>query len=660
MSVLARLGVVLGINTSEFIAGLKVADEKSKAFKQNLRETRQTVDSLKTGLALTGAAMLAFGVSAASAADEISDLADANDTTIGSIIELQHALEASGGEAGNAGKLLSSFTNAIDGAAQGSDKLRDSFKAAGVSVRDLATLSGDELRSKTLAGLSKIDDVVRRNALAMDLFGKAAKGVDFTNLGSEVDRLNGKYDAQAKAVADAAAAFQKIKLFISDMQIAAMQAMQPITQLIDKMPTENRIETMAKWFKYLGEVMAFAFGVMAVRGVMKLAGALRTLAVTNPWLLALAAGGAVATHFGLAALEGDESNEPSPSSPTGGGGGRSIEQSSRDKMIAKYKAEMDEVVRLSNLKKGVLFDEFGNQKNLLDLESKKYAMTTAAYEQEKLFLEIGRNRYEVEQKYNKERLDALKQLELASSDEYNQAKALYDLKVIKIEELRNVEADYQLKIGNQRAINFEDELKRQQSWAAGWEEAMLRYQEASTKAADRGKAAFETVMNSMDSALRNFVETGKLNFKDLVGSIVKDLLYMQIKAQATGLFSSLAGNLSGMFSGFSGSAAAGMNASAGMSSIPMSFAASGGVIDSPTVVGENGAELFVPRTPGTIIPNGAWQSQMSSQPQTVINGNYIANLSAIDTQSGTQFLARNKDTIWAAYQSANRSVPISR
>jgi hypothetical protein len=42
------------------------------------------------------------------------------------------------------------------------------------------------------------------------------------------------------------------------------------------------------------------------------------------------------------------------------------------------------------------------------------------------------------------------------------------------------------------------------------------------------------------------------------------------------------------------------------------------------------------------------------------NGTYIASMSAIDTQSATQFLASNKGTIWAAYQSANRSVPISR
>jgi hypothetical protein len=35
-------------------------------------------------------------------------------------------------------------------------------------------------------------------------------------------------------------------------------------------------------------------------------------------------------------------------------------------------------------------------------------------------------------------------------------------------------------------------------------------------------------------------------------------------------------------------------------------------------------------------------------------------MNAIDTQSGTQFLARNKQAVWGAYQSANRSVPVTR
>jgi len=35
-------------------------------------------------------------------------------------------------------------------------------------------------------------------------------------------------------------------------------------------------------------------------------------------------------------------------------------------------------------------------------------------------------------------------------------------------------------------------------------------------------------------------------------------------------------------------------------------------------------------------------------------------MNAIDTQSGLQFLAKNKQGVFAAYQSANRSIPMSR
>jgi hypothetical protein len=51
---------------------------------------------------------------------------------------------------------------------------------------------------------------------------------------------------------------------------------------------------------------------------------------------------------------------------------------------------------------------------------------------------------------------------------------------------------------------------------------------------------------------------------------------------------------------------------------------------------------------------------MSGGPQVVYNGPYIANMSAIDTQSAAQFLAKNKEAVWGANQSAQRSLPQSR
>ena len=67
----------------------------------------------------------------------------------------------------------------------------------------------------------------------------------------------------------------------------------------------------------------------------------------------------------------------------------------------------------------------------------------------------------------------------------------------------------------------------------------------------------------------------------------------------------------------------------------MSGKASGGAIDRPTIVGENGAELFVPRTSGTIIPNGSWQGMAASSGSGFVNnsGNQFAGISGIVIQS---------------------------
>lgn len=728
---IARLGVALAINTVDFIKGLAVADEKSKQFKKSLREANQTAESLKTGVAIAGAALVAFGANALSVADEISDLADANDTTVGSIIELQHALEMSGGKADSAGKLLSSFTNSIDGAAQGSDKLRDSFKSVGVSISDLANLSADELKTKTLAGLAGIDDAVRRNAVAMDLFGKAAKGVDFSTLGSSAEALKGKYDAQAEAVKDAAAAFQKIKVFIIDMQLAAMQAMQPVSKLIDSLPTENRVDAMSKAFTVLGEAIFTAFAVRAVLGVKALSTQLIALAATNPYLFAFLTSAAAykaysstnesqATHPNMAGEEGGAlifklggafAGRPTAeqaakaesgynfggqgfpqtdlSSDTTGGIRRILGLTEAQKKVIadakkaaedakkleqdfveelekaidrqrKYNNEIDNLKSLQLDKNKQIVDEYYDQNALLDLEGRRYKLSDNQYQQEKLTLTQKIELRKINAQAIQDESAAMVELSRASSEDYERAKGIFDQKVLNIQKTAEMQKIVAVELGVVETQQLNESIARQHSWAEGWEDAMRRYEEASKKASDRGGAAFEMVVSSMDSALSKFVETGKLNFKDLIGTMIKQMLLMEMKAKASSIFSMLANTFLSAVTGFSSSAAAGVNASAG-AGFGANMAASGGYIDSPTIVGENGAELFVPRTAGTVIPNGAWQSQVSGGGSGMtINGNYIANMSAIDTQSGMQFLAKNRDTIWAAYQSANRSVPISR
>jgi len=161
------------------------------------------------------------------------------------------------------------------------------------------------------------------------------------------------------------------------------------------------------------------------------------------------------------------------------------------------------------------------------------------------------------------------------------------------------------------------------------------------------KEVNDTVWKDMTSALDEFVNTGSINFSKLTQSIIQDLLKIQLKKQALALWEAASGG-------------GGVTGAIAIAAKFMGFADGGEPpVGVPSMVGERGPELFVPKTAGTIIPNNMLKGNDSGQTINY-NGPYIANMSAIDTQSGAAFLAKNKQAVWATYQSANRSVPMSR
>ncbi|CAB4150906.1 COG5281 Phage-related minor tail protein [uncultured Caudovirales phage] len=211
----------------------------------------------------------------------------------------------------------------------------------------------------------------------------------------------------------------------------------------------------------------------------------------------------------------------------------------------------------------------------------------------------------------------------------------------KIAEIRQNE-----KIGDPGA---REQLAQREEMLQKQREGIIQLSERLNVLRDVNRAVFQ----DMENAIVNFVKTGKLNFKSLAQSIISDIMAIYVKAQFLQMFKGAGNMFSSLFGG--GGSPAGMIGD--FPSIPM--AASGGYIDGPTLVGENGPEIFMPRNAGTVIPNQRL-NDFQSAPQVVYNGPYIAQMNAIDTQSATQFLARNKQAVWAANQSASRGVPASR
>ena len=170
----------------------------------------------------------------------------------------------------------------------------------------------------------------------------------------------------------------------------------------------------------------------------------------------------------------------------------------------------------------------------------------------------------------------------------------------------------------------------------------------------------QSVYSNMSNAIDNFVRNGKMSFKDLARSIIQDLISISMRAQMLAMFKG--------FSFFGGGG--GFKDVGGMGAASNDYLVSSGILTSAvggplasgqaSIVGENGPEIFVPKGAGTIIPNTGDLSGLNMGQSVVYNGPYIASMNAIDTQSGIQFLTKNKQAVWAANQSAQRSLPASR
>ncbi len=126
-----------------------------------------------------------------------------------------------------------------------------------------------------------------------------------------------------------------------------------------------------------------------------------------------------------------------------------------------------------------------------------------------------------------------------------------------------------------------------------YSEALQELKDAAEKVQEGlGDAAVRGV-KSLEDALVDFAmgtASAKDAFKSMARSIISDLIRIQIQQNIT---SKISGFMSNMFSSFGGGGAA-----------PQARAIGGSVrANTPYMVGERGAEMFVPNGSGTIIPN---------------------------------------------------------
>jgi lambda family phage tail tape measure protein len=638
-----RLGVVLGLNSAEFVAGIENASKKLEQFAD-----KAIMAGKNAAIALTAAAAASLKY-----ADDIYETAKANEVAIDTIVKMKLALNQSGGAAENATKFMSSFTAFVDKAAGGSFEAQKTFQKLGISLKDIGTMSMDALLAKTTAGLAQQADAITRNAMAMEMFGKSAKGVDMLDFTDGMAATNKVTDQQIKGIQEAGKFFdllgkQAHNTAMTFTEILA-PAMTKINELLDGYVNKNRgvIDTLHDAYN------KFFPGMIRER---------------LPLYMRKTPGGDRGIGFPIDTEDAVRETKK----------GRDPEEE-RQKRILEQRRKFTEEIMKENER--VAEKRYQASIKQLDADAKIMHLE----EQHQSLLESNALAYRESERVQNKQLDNERELFLVGT-QYKDLKA-YELKyaqdIVAIRQ-KYAEQEYQIKmLANEQKLSAEEEKiaiqnnneLRQKSidqarevlevsrketegyFNEGIAKGFQEYVRSIPTELQMGQQAFMSVMNNMDAALQDFVRNGKFNFKDFARSVIQDLMLIQMRMQMMGLmkmaYNALGAgetpvNLGGMGSAYGGGIAG-------------AFADGGSPpVGVPSIVGERGPELFIPRSAGTVIPNNQLANAMGGGQTVNYNGPYIANMSAIDTQTGVQFLAKNKQTIWASYQSANRSVPVSR
>lgn len=661
-NMIARLGVALGIDTAEFNRGIEAAGKKLEKFSESAEKFGK----------IGATALVAASAAALQYADELADVAKANDVAIGTVLKLSNALGNAGGKASDTGKLLASFTKFIDEAAGGSLQAQKTAQLLGLSLKDLGKLSEEELLDKVVKNLGSMDDSVTRNAKAMDVFGKAAKGVDFISLAEDMGKANKLADEQAIGIQKAADAYDMLAQSARDTMLVLASELGPIlkTTLDYMKDMKGETNTLGQVFKtvfqtvaVLGANVAFVFkgiadeiqhtynnavilitkGVQAAIDANKKYDAYRASQRQN---LDFFEAQVMGVSVGRSAEDPRRTDYKSPTASAG-------------RTVIKARNKDDEAAERARLK--AIQDANREQqkyaKLLFDIEGQEVAAYTNAakrIEKEQRELDIRNQLLFIDQKtmdMRAEDAQLTKDLYLAEQKRLDAIQEINRNNLLDADAKKElVDRENALADATERYLRAQNQAVKAQREGTG-EQGFLKegakfFRDMPTDL-ENGAKAFQSVMGNMESALDNFVRTGKLSFKSLARSIIQDLIAIQLKASATGLFKSLFGMYAG--GGFGTGNAYGNQDLGG-------FLAEGGPANAntPYVVGERGPELFVPRSSGTVIPNHALAGAGGS---TNITNNYI---NAIDTKSFEERLYGSSNAIWAANQYANKSLAVNR
>jgi hypothetical protein len=207
---------------------------------RNLAKLQQTVGSVNDTFIRLKSTLATISLGAIISqtigmADAVSDLSDATEISIENILGFSRAVALNGGTVEGAQKGIAKLVASIDEAAEKFGSGREAFNEVGVSLDDLRRLGSQDIFKKAVEGLGKIEDVSKRNRVAVELFGKEFRAVNSAATASAFGPAAADSLKFASATKSAADASDKLASTIDTFRQQLLVAIKPINDLINSL-----------------------------------------------------------------------------------------------------------------------------------------------------------------------------------------------------------------------------------------------------------------------------------------------------------------------------------------------------------------------------------------------------------------------------------------
>lgn len=315
MAVAGTVEVNFAAETAKFTAELKKVRGDMRGLREEVGNITGAFDKLGTGLkaAFSGAAIAGFARWVGQAGKGAVDLANFSDRlgiTVDKLQDFQYA-------AGLADVEFTTLTNALEkaqknlgDAAAGTGEAARWIEALGLNVKELRTLSPDQLFETYSDSIRSLSDRSQQAAASQALFGKAAKDAQaiildgrqiLADSAAEVDRLGIRLsELDIRKIQAAKDQFDKLELATANLGAKIAASLSPyVTQLGEKFfeataqgdKLQERIDAAVRvgvtgFYLVRNATLAFDTAVSAVVvGVTELSNLMFKLATTIPTLL---------------------------------------------------------------------------------------------------------------------------------------------------------------------------------------------------------------------------------------------------------------------------------------------------------------------------------------------------------------------------------------